>query len=261
MKILSNIRTLLALAFKHPKSIVNVLSRETMKPFYIIRYGVQRGREQYYLTKLASFLQCDKQEILRYFEEIDEEFIDYLRSQTKTVTSQSYQEWREIYGRYIYVIVRILRPGIVVETGVAAGISSAYILKALHRNGRGILFSIELSIPLQPTRDLWIPEGREIGYAIPENLKTRWKLILGDSKEKLPELLNALNTLDLFLHDSLHTYEHMTFEYKTAWKVLRKNGILLSDDVNLNKAFIDFCKRNNAGYMIIGNRLGIIRKG
>jgi len=148
-------------------------------------------------------------------------------------------------------IIRVLRPCTVIETGVAAGISSAYILKALHHNKMGMLYSIELPTSSQSRRDHWILYGREIGYAIPQSLKTRWKLVLGNSKEKLPELLNTLGTLDVFLHDSLHTYEHVTFEYEGAWEALKRGGILLSDDVNLNKAFEDFCRRHNARYIVI----------
>jgi predicted O-methyltransferase YrrM len=43
----------------------------------------------------------------------------------------------------IYVIIRVLKPNIIVETGVANGASSFYILLALKRNKKSHLFSID----------------------------------------------------------------------------------------------------------------------
>jgi predicted O-methyltransferase YrrM len=43
----------------------------------------------------------------------------------------------------IYVIIRALKPNIIVETGVANGASSFYLLLALKRNKKGHLFSID----------------------------------------------------------------------------------------------------------------------
>ena len=47
-------------------------------------------------------------------------------------------------GRLLYGIVRALRPEYVIEAGVAAGVSNAFLNAALTKNGREQLFSIEL---------------------------------------------------------------------------------------------------------------------
>ena len=49
-----------------------------------------------------------------------------------------------------------------------------------------------------------------------KRLKHRWELILGDSKIELPRLLRDLDSVDVFFHDSLHIYDYMMFEVKTA---------------------------------------------
>jgi hypothetical protein len=46
-------------------------------------------------------------------------------------------------AHFLYALCRLIRPRIVVETGVAAGVSSAFILKALNDNSYGILHSID----------------------------------------------------------------------------------------------------------------------
>jgi len=147
----------------------------------------------------------------------------------------------------LYTLMRILKPEIVVETGVAAGVSSAYILKALEDNGEGELFSVDLTnyeleyfpkLGLDPVAI--IPEGKEPGFVIPAELKRRWHLNLGKSQEILPQLLKEIGPIDSFLHDGEHTYKSMMFEYKEAWRHLRNGGLLLSDNVFMNSAFNDF---------------------
>lgn len=133
----------------------------------------------------------------------------------------------------LYIIVRTLSPESVVETGVASGISSTYILQALADNEKGKLFSIDIS----PT--IW-RNDKSTGWIIPRPLRSRWHLIIGPSSKKLHPLLEELRAIDLFLHDSSQTYNNMITEYQTAWPFLRKNGVLLSHDVQQNNAFSDF---------------------
>lgn len=136
----------------------------------------------------------------------------------------------------LYTLCRLLHPRIVVETGVSAGVSTAFILKALEDNSNGLLHSIDL-----PKADL--PVGQQSGFVIPDYLRTRWKLHIGVTSEILPKLLSETEQVDIFLHDSEHTYENMLFEYETTWPSIRQGGLLLSDDTNRNRAFRDFAER------------------
>ena len=61
-----------------------------------------------------------------------------------------------------------------------------------------------------------IPPGKEAGWMIPDELRPRWQLVLGRSQEELPPLLDRLGAIDLFVHDSEHSYECMHFEFQTA---------------------------------------------
>jgi hypothetical protein len=111
----------------------------------------------------------------------------------------------------LYALTRLLGPRHAVEVGVSSGVSSAYILKALERNGRGTLHSVDL--PQEDRRPLaarknpsWsLPAGRSSGWAVPFALRKRWDLRLGDKKEVLPLLAEELDTIDLFLYDVPHS--------------------------------------------------------
>jgi predicted O-methyltransferase YrrM len=135
----------------------------------------------------------------------------------------------------VYALVRLLRPDRVVETGVADGTTSAYILQALEDNGRGRLCSIDL-----PSERL--PPEMAPGWIVDDGLRHRWTLRIGRSSELLKPLLNELGSIDVFLHDSLHTYDNMLFEYRTAWPFLRPGGLFLSHDIGRNSAFFDFAR-------------------
>ena len=159
---------------------------------------------------------------------------------------------------YLYAFCRYYKPETVVETGVGYGHSSAFMLKALQVNGKGHLYSIDLP-DVTYTRDDHelhhdaLPIKGTTGCAIPPELRKNWTLIVGDSRTELPKLLSKLGSVDLFHHDSKHTYEHMTFEYETVWSKLAKDGLLLSDDVTWNTAFTDFFSKKEVNSNILGN--------
>src|SRR5215217_5027776 len=48
------------------------------------------------------------------------------------------------FARLGYLLCRLISPSVVLETGVAYGVSSAFILKALEVNGSGTLHSVDL---------------------------------------------------------------------------------------------------------------------
>lgn len=135
----------------------------------------------------------------------------------------------------LYAAIRSLRPRTVVETGVDWGKSSAVILYALSRNGRGELFSMDLP-----------SVGRENGSQIPQALRANWHLELGDARHLLPNRLAELGQIDAFYHDSDHSDAHMTWEFETVWPHLSTGGLLLADDIDWSPAFDRFAKGKDA---------------
>jgi predicted O-methyltransferase YrrM len=131
------------------------------------------------------------------------------------------------------------RPAVMVETGVAHGVSSWTILNAMERNGTGKLYSIDL-----PDLDLKSYNPGTIqktsGWAVPEALRHRWELRLGPSSELLPALMTELGHIDIFFHDSDHSYENMMFEFKATIPHIRTGGLIISDDVHKNSSFPEF---------------------
>ena len=168
-------------------------------------------------------------------------------------------------GVFLYCLVRALKPDIFVETGVSAGESSTFILQAMEDNKKGKLYSVDFPQAIVEKGLTTIsPEGTSSGWLIPDYLKHRWELTLGKSEDVLPPLLEKLEKIDIFFHDSLHTYDHMLFEYNTCWDHLTDNGILISDDIVVmngkgHSPFVDFVNLQQRK-IVIHNVIGGIRK-
>ena len=103
-----------------------------------------------------------------------------------------------------------------------------------------------------------------IGSIIPDELKKRWRFNFGSSNEKLQQVFNDIDDVQIFIHDSLHTYKNMMFEFDCAERNLNKNGMIISDDVLDNDAFFDFTdKKGFENYLVKVKQdlgLGIIIK-
>ena len=70
----------------------------------------------------------------------------------------------------LYVLIRLLKRWQILETGVGAGVSSAFMLQALDKNGSGRLTSIDLP-----------DEDGLSGWVVPAELHEYWDLHLEPS--------------------------------------------------------------------------------
>lgn len=173
----------------------------------------------------------------------------------------------------LYGIVRATSPEVVVETGVASGRSSTAILTALNKNGKGKLYSVDLPHFFEgdaPTYKKttegndelqgYVPKGKEPGWLVPNELRKQWELTLGDSNVELKKVVAKLDHIDLFYHDSEHSYETMMFEFNTVWEKIRKDGFLLADDIRWNDSWKDFLSTHQGGYSFSYRNFGILRR-
>ena len=131
----------------------------------------------------------------------------------------------------LYGLTRWLRPSVMVESGGFIGMSSAFILKALadEKLASSKLYSIELS------------EDCEQGALIPDQLRSSLSFL--PMRGRVEDFLKGdqlPRSIDVFLHDSSHSYQHMLWEFRQFWPRLRDGGLLVSHDVQMNAAFAEF---------------------
>ncbi len=204
---------------------------------------------------IKNLTDADASEIEGYIAEIasNRDFHNRLEDNRSNLGRRRYSSWHygvgTTLGAALYAICRRQQPDIVVETGVASGMSSSYILCALEQNGHGELYSIDLPG--------W--EEKQSGWMIPDYLRHRWHLTLGRSSEKLPPLLKEIGHVNIFLHDSEHSYQNMLWEFQTAWAYLKAEGLLLAHNIDNNNAFRDFCHNVGLKGYLLTNMGGIAK--
>ncbi len=165
-------------------------------------------------------------------------------------------EWNE----FLYLAIRVLQPTVVFETGVFDGMASVCMLQALTDNDYGLLASVDLpAIDVMPDFETPLPPKCQPGWLVPEYLRDRYKLFLGDAKDLLPKMFDEYPEIDMFVHDSLHTDEHMTWEYRTAWPHIRPGRLLVSDDILWNNAFPRFCRTHEKSYVRVSGAGAVVK--
>jgi predicted O-methyltransferase YrrM len=171
------------------------------------------------------------------------------------------------FNALFYALTRCLKPEVIVETGVAAGLGSLGWLWALDKNKKGQLISFDLP-PSVETDDYSLcrdqswkyrPKDSSSGWAIPDSLRSRWELTLGDSCEEVGRFVKTCDLFDIFFHDSRHTYQHMKTEFNLVKDKVRQGGLILADDAGPNPAFVELAAELGTKCYFYNNDVGGLR--
>jgi predicted O-methyltransferase YrrM len=131
----------------------------------------------------------------------------------------------------LYGSTRLLKPRRILETGVADGVSTFFFLAALKENGSGHLHSVDIS--------------PNVGVLVERT--PQWHLHIfdvGTIDDELAALFAREAPIDLFFHDSDHTFLAQLFEYETFLVHASNAALLISDDVDVSYGFDTFCRRH-----------------
>ena len=126
--------------------------------------------------------------------------------------------------------VKLLKPKIVVETGIANGISTRRILDSFKDQtlSESRLYSMDIDL-------------KALSPELESNLQ--FKFLRINQNNDFEKALKAVpGLIDIFYHDSDHSYHNQYLEYSLVWERLSPTGIIISDDINWSNAFLDFCK-------------------
>jgi hypothetical protein len=123
------------------------------------------------------------------------------------------------------------------ETGTQHGLSAFVVNESARR------YSLDMNIAsFDVSHEQYFVKSAGVTY-----FALLWPVRRNFKKETLNMKLDPL----LFFHDSDHSYENMFFEFQWAWNHLQAQAII-SDDVDGNDAFFDFCKSSGiTGYRIM----------
>lgn len=149
-----------------------------------------------------------------------------------------YSDAETLLCRAVWCVAIHTRPEVVIETGVAHGVTSRVVLEALSQNDLGHLWSIDLPFPFD--RGL----HGDTGVAVAESCRPRWSYLEGTSSQRMPPLTAEVGHLEMFIHDSLHTASNTLFEMEQADSVMSPSGVMLIDDIGSHDAFPAFARRH-----------------
>lgn len=133
----------------------------------------------------------------------------------------------------IYAICENLKAKNVLETGVAYGWSTLAILLSL-QNREAHLYSSDMPYATKNNEDF-------VGIVIPTELRKQWSLYRFADRESLPKIFKKQDQFDFIHYDSDKAYNGRMWAYNILWSKISKDGILMSDDIADNSAFMDFC--------------------
>ncbi|MGA8398611.1 MAG: class I SAM-dependent methyltransferase [Stellaceae bacterium] len=153
-------------------------------------------------------------------------------------------------GLFIYWLVRRLRPRTLVQTGIANGLSSGLILLALAKNGNGGRLHAIGHVNIFDAEDPWrragtvfdevVVDRESLGWMVPDNCRGALDLHDGDAKTLLPEIVSKLDSIDVFFHNSDHSYDQMMFEFQEAKRKLSAPSIVVADKIAGSSSLWDF---------------------
>ena len=163
-------------------------------------------------------------------------------------------------GNYmlLYFLIRKFKPKIIVETGVAAGWSSLSILRALHRNGNGKLYSSDF-----PYFRLKNPENY-VGFLAKKEINYKdWFLDIRGDEIALQNISSMIpdSSVNIFHYDSDKSYSGRLKAYNIIKRKLSEDAIIIYDDIQNNFHFKDLVNNLKVNYHIFefkGKYLGVI---
>ena len=157
-----------------------------------------------------------------------------------------------------YLAVRVMKPRIVVETGVDKGLGSCVIASALIKNGNegheGVLHNVDTD--------------SSSGWLIESPYET---LVRSHQTDSLSFLSNFDENIDIIIQDADHSYDYQMAEYMVVFPKMSNGGLIISDIDNKSSAFMDFSEAKGLKYFTwlerpknpfyIPGGIGVMKKG
>lgn len=207
---------------------------------------------------IARWLGIDPDRVRSYAKELVDDN-ELKRSLETRLQSRWDRKQRPLYGRRIgwYCITRLTTPSVIIETGVADGLGSSVLLRALQRNaaeGRpGRLYACDIDT--------------ESGWIIPDELREAgFELLIGPSLDAITRVAGH-DLVDLFIHDSDHRRIYEMAEYETVESRLAPRSVVLSDNAEVTDALeewsgrrgrrYDFWREHPVGHFYPGGGIGV----
>lgn len=190
---------------------------------------------------VAAVAPCTVTEARGYIAEIEHDFDlrSHAQSRARSGPQPGLSDLAIRYGRRVgwYALVRAVRPKVVVETGTDKGLGTLVLAAAVRRNGAGRVVTVDVDTAA----------GHLIADPYAEVIDQR----IGDS---LTVLRGLEESVDMFLHDSLHTPEHEAAEFAAVAPFLSKEALVLSDNAHVTSELARWAEATGRRFLFFDER-------
>lgn len=142
-----------------------------------------------------------------------------LRNERDFFPAGGMYDWIE--AQVAYLLIRAVRPRVVVEISPNYGYSTGFVLLALNRNGEGELCSFDLE-------ETFFAQARR-NFARVGLDYTRQQAHVGDAKQTAPAVLSM--PIDILFMDSDHAYAFAQWYIASLYPRVRPGGLIHAHDV------------------------------
>jgi hypothetical protein len=139
--------------------------------------------------------------------------------------------------RLWWVAARLLKPELIVETGVWYGLGSAVLLRALERNAEEGFEGRLMAFDIDPTA----------GWLVHPRHRDRWTLVRENTAAALHERLRGTR-VGLFIADTAPAYELERHEFELALSHAAAPAVLLASNGSQTQALRDLCRERGLRY-------------
>ena len=203
----------------------------------------QNLKELYKL--LESIFNINYSQIEKYSNELlnNETLKTYLSTKIKSSNFKNFADKEIKYSRRIgwYIIARIIKPKLIIETGVDKGMGSVILAEAIIKNKLEGYKGEYLGTDINP----------DAGYLFDDIYSENGKILYGDSIESLKTIDKKI---DLFINDSDHSSIYEGKEYKTILNKLSANSVILGDNSHKTDELLKFSIQQNRKFVLFRER-------
>ncbi len=194
-----------------------------------------------YLSHTIAFItKRNFREIIAYINEArnDSDLKNHVSKMTQKSKYKNYADLQCAYGRRLgwYAFLRVLKPKIIIETGVDKGLGAVLLCSGLLRNKEegfpGQYFGTDID--------------SDAGYLLSGKYAEVGRIIYGDS---IASLQKFGQPIDMFINDSDHSFDYEYGEYVAIKRLLSKDAIILGDNSHCTDKLAVFSGENDRNFI------------
>jgi predicted O-methyltransferase YrrM len=195
----------------------------------------------YFAAGLAALLRERPETIRKYMDEIqqDADFKRHICTLQREHPLKYRTDPEPNVGRRMvwYAIVRMIKPALVVETGVDQGLGAVVLCAALKRNAAEGHAGQYLGTDIDP----------QAGYFLRGDYAKFGKVLYGDSLKSL----QTLSGVDLFINDSDHSADYELAEYEMIRERITPRAVILGDNAHVTSKLAEFSLLNGRRFFFL----------